>query len=152
MDELEKADHDLLNIFLTILDEGYFTDSTGHRVDCKNLIIIATSNAKSEEYQHIFSPEFLNRFDGIVAFNPLDQNAVAQIAQKMLDNVSQNIFNLYKVRLSVSDNLLNNLIQQYYDPQFGARDLERIIRSQIEDKVAKMVLENKIKEGETINL
>ncbi len=171
LDELEKADKDLLNIFLTILDEGYFTDGFGKRVDCKNLVIIATSNAASDiiylnndpniqslnlmNYlveNHIFSPELLNRFDDVILYQTLNEQAILEIAKKMLAFINDNIYKLYQVKVNVSPNLLEQLIQKGYDKKFGARNLERVIRDEIEDKVAKLVLENKVKEGEVINL
>ncbi len=180
LDEIEKADTDLLNIFLTILDEGYFTDGLGKRVDCKNLVIIATSNAGSEfifnslsnnmnstpadqqaftqkliHYlvdKHTFTPEFLNRFDGVVAYNPLQQNNIIVIAKKFLTPVTQQIESMYKIKVKVSDTTLENLAQKSYDPAFGARDMERILRQDIEDKIAKMIFEGKAKEGDIINL
>lgn len=192
LDEIEKADRDLLNIFLTVLDEGYFTDGYGHRVDCKNLIIIATSNAGAayifeklqknpqvippqslnnngeipNDYQNkfqqellrylvekgIFAPEFLNRFDGIVAYQPLTDNNATLIARKFLQQVTEEIFSLYKVKVRISDHTLNEITQKGYDPAFGARDMERILRHDIEDRLAKMILEGKAKEGDVIQL
>jgi ATP-dependent Clp protease ATP-binding subunit ClpA len=168
LDEIEKADKDLLNIFLTMLDEGYFTDAFGKRVDGKNLVIIATSNAGSDIIfkenvaghslvnllveKRVFSPEFLNRFDGIISFSPLEFAAVAKIAKKMIDRINIDIDNLYKVKLEVSDAFLNEILKQGYDSKFGARDIERIIRKRIEDSVARLILENKVKEGDIIRL
>lgn len=151
LDEIEKADKNLINIFLTVLDEGYFTDSYGKRVDCKNLVIIATSNA-GREYQKIFAPELLNRFDGIVVFKPLTNQSVFLLAKKMLIKIAEDIYKLHQVKIQVSDELINQLINTGYHPQFGARDMERIIRREIEDKVARMVLEGKAKEGDIIIL
>ena len=166
LDELEKADRDLLNIFLTMLDEGYFTDGFGKHIDCKNLIIIATSNAGNDIlYQsptselidylvnhHIFSPEFLNRFDGVIAYHTLDEKALSTIAKKIIDKIAEDILSLYKVKIIVSDDTLQSIISKSYDPRFGARNLERIIRDEIEDKIAKTILEEKTKPGETISL
>ncbi len=168
LDELEKANHDLLNIFLTIIDEGYFTDGYGKRVDCKNLIIIATSNAGSDYlYQEkgeiskenfidylinnkFFSPEFLNRFDGIVLFKPLTNLAVTAIAKKMLIKIVRDIYQIHKIKLEVSDEFINNIVKKAYQPQFGARHVERIIKTEIENKLAKIILEGKAKEGDII--
>jgi ATP-dependent Clp protease ATP-binding subunit ClpC len=172
LDELEKANKDLLNIFLSVLDEGYFTDGYGKRVDCKNLIIVATSNAGADiiyksnpsatsnqneliQYltqNHIFSPEFLNRFDGVVTFNQLDQSAAITIARTMLKTVADQIYSLYKVKIQVSDETLKNIVQNNYDPTFGARNMERALRQQLEDKVAKIILSDNAKEGDTIYL
>lgn len=191
LDEIEKANKDLLNIFLTILDEGYFTDGYGKRVDCKNLVIIATSNAgaafifdhlKSQSNpsdpsnpsspssqsldpslfqqqlirylvdKSIFVPEFLNRFDGVVAYRPLQEDNVVTIAKRFLQTVIDQIYSAYKIKVRVSDQTLEQLSQKSYDPAFGARDMERILREEIEDKIAKMILEGTAKEGDTIQL
>lgn len=176
LDEIEKANHDLLNIFLTLFDEGYFTDGSGDRVDCKNLVIIATSNAGADYIysvlkanqntqqklstneiinylvtEKIFSPEFLNRFDGVIAFNPLMQESAVIIARKMLHTITEEIFTLYKVKVNVSEETLNTITRQGYDPAFGARNMERVIRQQIEDEVAKQILEGKAREGDVIS-
>lgn len=150
LDEIEKADKELLNIFLTIIDEGYFTDGFGKRVDCKNLVIVATSNA-GNDYEKIFLPEFLNRFDGIIQFQPLSQNAVIAIAKKQIKTIAEDIYKLHKVRLVVSDQYLSEIAQKGYDPKFGARNMERLIRTEIEDKVAKIILTGRI-ENDSINI
>jgi ATP-dependent Clp protease ATP-binding subunit ClpA len=171
LDELEKANKDLLNIFLTVLDEGYFTDGMGEKVDCKNLIIVATSNAGADVLykqtdmeslqqtlmnilieRHIFSPEFINRFDGVVAFNPLQSDDVTIIANTMLQNIVKQIAVLYKVNISVSPQTLKTIVEENYNPSFGARDIERVLRKEIEDKIAKLILSNQAKEGDTIQL
>jgi len=167
LDEIEKGDKDLLNIFLTVLDEGYFTDGFGKRVDCKNLVIVATSNAGSDIiYQQkvsgnlinflvekrIFSPEFLNRFDGVITYLPLTETSIIEIARKMVNKIGEDIYKLYRVKLTVSDQFLKEIIGKGYDPKFGARNMERVVRKEIEDQVARLILENKAKEGETITL
>lgn len=209
LDEIEKADKDLLNIFLTILDEGYYTDGYGKRVDCKNLIIIATSNAGADHLfkllsdgqkvkeslasltlasgssststshatalpnsmmranagslttnslisylieKHIFAPEFLNRFDGVVAYHPLQNDSAMLIARRMLQTVLSQVYSLYKVKVEVSDATLTKITQEGYDPAFGARNMDRVLREQIEDKVAKMILDGSAKEGNNIHL
>lgn len=169
LDEIEKADHDLLNIFLTILDEGYFTDGYGKRVDCKNLIIIATSNAGSDFiYQnqshestqglidHLvgakqFSPEFLNRFDGAVVYKPLSKQAITQIAKKMLTKIEEEVYSRHKVKFTISENFLDQLITEGYNPQLGARNMERVIRDKVEDHIAKLILSGTVSEGSTIS-
>lgn len=173
LDELEKANKELLNIFLTILDEGYFTNGFGKKIDCRNIVVIATSNAGSDfiyknigtvgtihelsltNYlieNHLFSPEFLNRFDGIVIYKPLTERSIILIAHKIVDKIAQDILKLYKVRLIVSDEYLNLLAHKGYDSKFGARNMERLIRDEIEDKVAKMILKNQVREGDIIRL
>jgi len=168
LDEIEKADKDLINIFLTVVDEGYFIDGQGRRVDCKNLVIIATSNAGSDIiYQNapnppnlpnylikqgIFSPEFLNRFDGVIAFQSLSQQSIKILAKKIINQIGIDILKLYKVKIIVSEKTLETVSQKGYDPRFGARNLERTIRDEIEDKVAKLIFEDKVKPGEIIDL
>ncbi len=175
IDEIEKAHPDLLNIFLTILDEGYFTDGYGQRVDCKNLVIIATSNAGAEHLfklieqsqqsgldtnqlvsyligQHLFSPEFLNRFDGVIAYKPISTATAQQIAVQIVNNIIKTIKDQYQVSVTISPQLLQQLTAQGYNTQYGVRDLERILRKHIEDRVAKDILSGKAKAGDRIDI
>ncbi len=175
LDELEKADKNLLNIFLTILDEGYFTDGYGKRIDCKNLVIIATSNAGADLMYSMlktkpdlqfsqeavidfliknqtYSPEFLNRFDAIVVYKPLTKSSSAIIARTMLTEVLEQIYSLYKVKVEVSDKTLQDIVSQNYNAAFGARTLERALRSHLEDTIAKLILSEQAHEGDTIKL
>ena len=175
LDELEKADHDLINIFLTVLDEGYFTDGYGNKVDCTNLLVIATSNAGADfiykktlenpgnndavtsglvDYlieQKVYSPEFLNRFDGVVIYKPLSPEAIQTIAQTMLSHIQQDISQKYKVSLTFSPDFLSHLIKNGYDPRFGARNMQRIVRDEVEDKIAQTVLQGSATPGSVIN-
>lgn len=169
LDEFEKADQSLINIFLTIFDEGYFTNHRGEKIDAKNLIIIATSNAANDViYQRkniqetelidyliknkFFSPELLNRFDAVIIFQTLNLETIKTIAKKYLEKISQEIKKNYQVNLSVSDDFLNQLVQKEYQPMFGARNLFRVIQEEIENKVAKIIIEKKVKEGDNITL
>lgn len=170
LDEIEKADKDLINIFLTIVDEGYFVDGTGKKVDCKNLIIIATSNAGSDFLhsqsnqvnsdslvdqlveRRIFSPEFLNRFDGVIAFESLNQESIRILVKKTVEKISIEVFKLYKIKVFVSEKTIDSISKKGFDPRYGARNMERVIRDEIEDKVAILILEDKAKSGDKINL
>lgn len=166
LDEIEKADGDLLNIFLTILDEGYFTDGSGKRVDCKNLLIIATSNAGSDVFyknssiniidylveNRVFSPEFLNRFDGVLSYEPLSRESLLTMARRMINGISKDIHSLYKVNINIGEETIRKLVDRGHDVRFGARNLERIIRDDIEDKISKLLLSGKTKQDETIEL
>ena len=149
LDEIEKADKNLINIFLTIIDEGYFIDGIGKKVDCKNLVIVATSNAKDE---NIFSPEFLNRFDGIITFKFLNKESIKILTRKIVDRISSDILKMYKVKVFVSEKTMDLVSKKSFDPRYGARNLERTIREEIEDKVAKMILSEKVGQGERIDL
>jgi len=170
LDEIEKADKDLINIFLTIIDEGYFIDGMGKKIDCKNLIIIATSNAGSDILysqispispislidrlieKKIFSPEFLNRFDGVIPFESLNQESLKVLAKKIIEKISIDVLKLYKVKMAVSEKTIDYVSKKGFDPRFGARNLERTIRDEIEDKLAKLILQDKTKPGDIINL
>ena len=170
LDELEKANKDLINIFLTLLDEGYFTDGFGKKVDGKNLVIIATSNAGADllysQKSHtsssivieelinrrVFSPEFLNRFDGVVVFKPLTNQSVLNLAQKMVENIKKDLYQLYQVKVLVNENFLRKIVEENYNEKFGARNLERILREKIEDNLAKIILAKKPKEKEVIEI
>lgn len=178
LDEIEKANKDLLNIFLTILDEGYFTDGMGRRVDCKNLIIVATSNAGSDYIfsnmtlntesskqkntsenlmnylieQKYFAPEFLNRFDGVIAYQPLNEQTVLELGKRITGKISENYLKQYKIKVFISDQTLAEVVHKGYHPQFGARDLERVVTSELEDKIAKQILSDQIHEGQEVTL
>ncbi|NTU74215.1 ATP-dependent Clp protease ATP-binding subunit, partial [Candidatus Roizmanbacteria bacterium] len=177
LDEIEKANKDLLNIFLTILDEGYFTDGWGKRVDCRSLIVIATSNAGAQyihdlivkkevansqqmstqltEYliaNHVFNPEFLNRFDGIIAYEPLMQDSILQVARNMCATIATDILSLHGVKLQVTDETLQKIIATEYNPAYGARNMDRAIRNHIETELARLILEKKVSAGQTVVL
>lgn len=175
LDEIEKADPDLINIFLTILDEGYFTDGFGKKVNCHNLVIIATSNAGAEfiftkinnqvsinekklekemiNYlikNKIFMPEFLNRFDGVIFYQPLTQTTVKEIVKKIIkENITQ-IENSFQIKIIITDNFVNKLLDKSHNLSFGAREIRRMIETEIEYKIADLILNKKIKPNETI--
>ncbi len=150
LDELEKAHHDLLNIFLTIFDEGYFVNGSGRRIDCKHLIIIATSNV--DHIETVFSPEFINRFDGIVPFHALDSTSIFSIARSIADGITGNYVQLHNIHITVTDDLLKQIVTDHYDERYGARDVQRLISSAVEDIIAKKILENQLKSGDNITL
>jgi ATP-dependent Clp protease ATP-binding subunit ClpA len=91
---------------------------------------------------HIYSPEFLNRFDGVVVYKPLTKEAIVAIARSKLSELKEKILAQNGLSINFSDAFVTNLIQQGYDPRFGARNMERIIRDQVEDKVAQLILQN----------
>jgi len=150
LDEIEKADHDLINIFLTLLDEGYITDGFGKRVDCKNTIIIATSNAA--DINRAFAPEFLNRFDGVIVYKSLTTTTINELTKRMISQIAENLYKLYQIKINISPETMENLSRKGFDPQYGARNLERVITQELEDKVAKLILEKKAVAGQTIML
>lgn len=175
IDEVEKAPQAVNNLFLTVLDEGYLTDAFGKKINVGNKIIIATSNAGSEfirekvneglEYnklrdglieqvlrERIFSPEFLNRFEAVVVYEPLAQDQLREVAKILLTEMNERLKKEHEVTVKITDNLLNRVSKEGYDPQFGARYLQRAIARLVEDEVAKKILNGEAKKGEEIAL
>ena len=165
-DEIEKAHKDVFNILLQILDDGRITDSQGRTVDFKNTIIIMTSNLGSEhilnkennleelinnELRHTFKPEFLNRIDEIITFNSLTKDIIYEI----LDNIIKNIENRLsdkQLKIELTNNAKNYIIDNSYDESFGARPIKRYVSKNIESLIANNILEDKIKYNSTINI
>jgi len=157
LDEIEKAHPDVFNILLQILDDGRITDSKGVTVDFKNTIIIMTSNLGSEyafeadkdkkkkEYENIvkatFKPEFINRIDEIVIFNPLDEVVISKVADKFL-NILKNRLLENDIELNISDAAKKKIVEMGFDETYGARPMKRYIQRNIESAVAKHLLEN----------
>ena len=173
LDELEKADPAVLTLFLQVFDDGRLTDSTGRVIDFTNTIIIATSNAgtnfvqeqvmqgvslesirqqlvKSELKQY-YRPEFLNRFDGIVLFKPLNREEIKQIASLMLGRVAKDL-EKRGVNLKVEPLALDALAQVGFDPEFGARPMRRAIQDMVENNLAELILHNKLERRDTVVL
>ena len=157
LDEIEKAHPDVFNILLQILDDGRITDSKGVTVDFKNTIIIMTSNLGSEyafekdeekkkkEYEDIvkytFKPEFINRIDEIIIFNPLDQKMIRKVADKFI-NILKNRLLESDVKLTITDKAMDKIVELGFDETYGARPMKRHIQRAIESLVAKYLLEN----------
>ena len=157
LDEIEKAHPDVFNILLQILDDGRITDSKGVTVDFKNTIIIMTSNLGSEyafekdeekkkkEYEDIvkytFKPEFINRIDEIIIFNPLDPKMIRKVADKFI-NILKNRLLESDVKLTITDKAMDKIVELGFDETYGARPMKRHIQRAIESLVAKYLLEN----------
>jgi ATP-dependent Clp protease ATP-binding subunit ClpA len=177
LDEIEKAHKQVLNVFLQILDEGFLTDNRGIRTDFRNSIIIATSNAgslflrefiknhpefdkdtfKEELIDTIikgkeFAPEFINRFTDVIVYYPLDINIVSEIATKIIDSMIQSFNEDRGVKLEVDKEAVRYLAEKGYNPDFGARELERTISSILETYLANYMLIHSIKRGDTIKV
>lgn len=172
LDELEKADKQVLNIFLQVMDDGRITDSVGRVVDFTNVILIATSNAASQyiadqvqaktpydqvvegllqkELRNHYTPEFLNRFDGVIAFHPLSLENTVEIAGLMVGSLAKKIEKEYGAKLTLTQGAKQELAQQGYDPQFGARPMRRAIQEHVENAVAKVLLEQQVGRGSVI--
>ena len=162
LDEVEKAHPDVLHMFLQVLDDGRLTDGQGRTVSFKDTIIIMTSNAGTGKVEasvgfgaarenrtnsvinHLgdfFSPEFMNRFDGIIEFSALSKENLLTIVDLMLDNVNQRLAN-NGIHLSVTEKVKEKLVDLGYDPKMGARPLRRTIQDYIEDAITDFYLEN----------
>ena len=149
-DEIEKANPDVFNVFLQILDDGRLTDGQGHVVNFTNTIIIMTSNLPDmTAVKKHFRPEFINRIDEIVFFNPLGKDVMAGIVKIQLHNLEKRLAER-RIELNVTDKAIKWLGENGYDPVFGARPLKRLITSAVEDKIADLILSGQIGEGGTV--
>ena len=149
-DEIEKANPDVFNVFLQILDDGRLTDGQGHVVNFTNTIIIMTSNLPDmAAVKKHFRPEFINRIDEIVFFNPLGKDVMAGIVKIQLHNLEKRLADR-RIGLEVSDKAVKWLGDNGYDPVFGARPLKRLITSAVEDKIADLILSGQISDGSTV--
>ncbi len=149
-DEIEKANPDVFNVFLQILDDGRLTDGQGHVVNFTNTIIIMTSNLPDmDAVKKNFRPEFINRIDEIVFFNPLGKDVMAGIVKIQLRNLEKRLSER-RISLEVSDKAIKWLGDNGYDPVFGARPLKRLITSAVEDKIADLILSGTVGEGSTV--
>ncbi|MDF7627566.1 ATP-dependent Clp protease ATP-binding subunit [Lactobacillaceae bacterium L1_55_11] len=153
LDEIEKANPQVLTLLLQVMDDGRLTDGQGNVVNFKNTVIIATSNAgfgngKEEDGKTLmerlapyFRPEFLNRFNGVVEFSPLTKEDLKQIVDLMLNDVNDTLAKK-DITLTVSDDVKDHLIEDGYDEALGARPLRRVIEQQIRDQVTDFYLDN----------
>ncbi len=138
-DEIEKAHPTVLNVLLQILDDGRLTDTKGRTVNFKNTIIIMTSNLTSEELRRSMRPEFINRIDEIITFQNLDRDVIRQIVDLRLQEV-QDKLKEQSVELGFSSAVKSYLVDHGYDPQFGARPIQRIIKREILSGLSKYLL------------
>ncbi len=165
-DEMEKAHPDVFNILLQLLDDGRLTDSQGRVVDFRNAIIIMTSNLGSEVIlekgageetnrllrellKQKFKPEFLNRIDDIITFNPLGQEHIRGIVQLMVDELTQRLREK-KIKFQISTEALDYLAKEGFDPAFGARPLRRAVQALVQNPLSKELLAGKFREGDKI--
>lgn len=164
-DEVEKAHQDVFNVLLGILDDGRATDSKGVTVDFKNTIIILTSNIASnaivnlkgkeqeeavkKELKSFFKPEFLNRLDDIITFNPLGQDEAFEIVKLLFKDLQASLANK-GIKAELSENAALLIAKEGFDEDFGARPLKRAIYDMIEDKLSDMILSDELKSDESI--
>jgi ATP-dependent Clp protease ATP-binding subunit ClpC len=179
LDEIEKAHPDVFNMMLQVLDDGYLTDSLGRKIDFRNSVIIMTSNigarqlkdfgqgvgfgtaakvSQSDEYaksvienalKKAFAPEFLNRIDDVIVFNPLEKEDINKIIEIELKNLYKRIAEL-GYQLKLSDKAKAFIADKGFDKQFGARPLKRAIQKYVEDALAEEIITSKIASGDEI--
>ena len=149
-DEIEKANPDVFNVFLQILDDGRLTDGQGHVVNFTNTIIIMTSNLPDmAAVKKHFRPEFINRIDEIVFFNPLGKDVMSGIVRIQLTGLEKRLAER-RISMNVTDKAIKWLGDNGYDAVFGARPLKRLITSAVEDKSADLILSGTLNEGSTV--
>ncbi|KKQ34373.1 MAG: hypothetical protein US52_C0061G0002 [candidate division WS6 bacterium GW2011_GWA2_37_6] len=172
LDEIEKANPQVLDLFLQVLDEGHITDGIGRKVDFRNTIIIATSNIGSgriaasleagkdyeetyriaqEELRKELRIEFLNRFDKVIMFKPLNRVEIEHIADLMMKKLADRLAER-GIELEYTAQLLDELAQKGYSPVFGAREMNRVIQDEVENRIADMIVSGKVKSGGKVRL
>lgn len=171
LDEIEKAHPDIYNVLLQVMDYGQLTDNTGRTVDCRNLILIMTSNAGAfemskapigfgrearqdedkEAIKKLFTPEFRNRLDAVIPFAPLDENLVLKVVDKFLWQLQQQLKDK-NITLNISEETRKYLAEAGFDKQNGARPLDRIIDEKIKKPLAHEILFGKLKKGGSLTI
>ena len=149
LDEIEKAHTDVFNILLQVLDDGRLTDNKGRTVDFKNTILIMTSNLKEEELRLRMRPEFINRIDEIVKFDPLTPEDIRQIVRIQMSLLQKKLED-DNVRLEYSPAFEDYVVRNGYDPSFGARPVKRLIQRELVNRLAREILEGRIHKESTI--
>jgi ATP-dependent Clp protease ATP-binding subunit ClpC len=174
LDEFEKAHPNILNLFLQIFDEGYITDGLGKKIDFKNTILIATSNAgyqiilealkDQRDWQEVkavlldnlfkegvFRPELINRFDAAVVFKPLSKDNLLDIAGLLLNKLSKNLQEK-GIEFVITEELKEKVAELGYNPMFGAREMRRVIQEKVENSVASAILSGELARGSRIEI
>jgi ATP-dependent Clp protease ATP-binding subunit ClpB len=172
LDEIEKAHNDVFNVLLQVLDDGRLTDGQGKTVDFTNTIIVMTSNVGSQAIQQLaaegaseeefmdatkealqarFLPEFLNRIDETIVFQPLRKNEIHKIVRLQLDRLEKQLAES-QIRFEVSDEAIDAIAEEGYDPAFGARPLKRVIQRKLQNPLATELLKGHFPEGSGIRV
>ncbi|MBH49628.1 MAG: type VI secretion system ATPase TssH [Candidatus Marinimicrobia bacterium] len=139
-DEIEKAHPDVLNVLLQLLDDGRLTDSKGRTVNFKNVIVIMTSNMKRSDLNQFLRPEFINRIDEVMSFNDLDKDVVKEIVIMKL-NLLHRKFNKLNIQVNINESVINYLVKNGFDSQFGARPVNRLIKRDILAQLSKQMIQ-----------
>jgi ATP-dependent Clp protease ATP-binding subunit ClpB len=171
-DEIEKAHRDVFNVLLQVLDDGRLTDGQGRTVSFKNAVIVMTSNIGSQEIQRLasenaesweveakvkailkdyFRPEFLNRIDEIILFHSLAKEQINKIVDLQLEELRKRLAGR-GLKLAISDQARKLLVEEGYDPQYGARPLKRVIQQRLENALAMRILNGEYVAGDTIKV
>jgi len=174
LDEFEKAHPNVMNLFLQVFDEGFLTDGLGRRVNFKNAMIIATSNAgyqiilealkKRTEWSKvkeklldflfknaIFRPELINRFDAVIVFKPLTKENLLDIAELLLKSLKKNLVQK-DIEFVITLPLKEKIVELGYSPIFGAREIRRVIQDKVENPLAQAILAEKLKRGDRVEI
>ena len=179
-DEIEKAHRDVFNILLQVMEDGILTDSQGRRVDFRNTVLIMTSNVGSEmitnrgtlgfsdqevdseesyedmkgrvigEVRKVFRPEFLNRLDDVIVFHQLTRDQVREIAELMLSELKERLYEEHRITLTLDESASELLIEKGYDAKYGARPMRRTIERLIENPISELILEGAFAPGSTV--
>lgn len=149
LDEIEKAHPDVFNILLQVLDDGRLTDAKGRTADFKNTVIIMTSNLPKENIKTFFRPEFINRVDDIIIFEPLTKEQLSKIVAIQLEKVAKRL-EQKNIKMEFSKMATDYIISAGYDKTFGARPLKRLIQNKILDELSLQIIEGTINEGDNI--
>jgi ATP-dependent Clp protease ATP-binding subunit ClpB len=167
LDEVEKAHGDVFNVLLQLLDDGRLTDGQGRTVDFRNTIVIMTSNLGSavfqdrqlsaekrreevlEDVRGSFRPEFVNRIDEIVVFEPLSRDDLRQIVDRQVRLLGRRLAER-KITLDLTDAARDHLAEEGFDPAFGARPLRRLLQRELQDRLALMLLSGELHGGDTV--
>jgi ATP-dependent Clp protease ATP-binding subunit ClpA len=171
LDEIEKAHPDVFNLLLQIMDHGTLTDNNGRKADFRNVVLVMTSNAGAQEMSRAsigftaqdhssdgmealkkyFTPEFRNRLDAVVQFGALDEQSISKVVDKFLFEMEQQL-NLKDVDLTVTQEVREWFAKEGYDPQMGARPMERLIQEKIRKPLAEELLFGKLVSGGSVRV
>jgi len=150
LDEIEKAHPDVFNVLLQVMDDGRLTDGQGRTVDFTNVVLIMTSNLQGDPLT-VFRPEFVNRVDDIVRFRPLTQDDLGEIVTIQVDRLRERLA-ARRITLVVTPAATAKIAEDGFDPAFGARPLKRVIQREVGDRLATLILEGKVAEGDTVEV
>jgi ATP-dependent Clp protease ATP-binding subunit ClpB len=152
LDEIEKAHAEVFDVLLQVLDDGRLTDGQGRTVDFRNTVLIMTSNVRSvDALRDVFRPEFLNRIDEVIEFQPLSKEQIAEIVELQLGRLRERLAER-QIELELTDAAKEALAEAGWDPAYGARPLKRAIQRLVENPLALRLLEGDFADGDTIRV